>query len=143
MPLDFKADTYEVVAEFDLDTAGEFGFRVRKGDEEETIVGYDSKNNLAFVDRQNSGDTGFHEQFPGVYRAPLEPTEDGKVKLHLFVDRSSVELFANDGKRVMTNRIFPSEGSDGFEIYAMNGKVTLDSLEVYELESSWKTVEKE
>ncbi|QHA90840.1 glycoside hydrolase family 32 protein [Bacillus sp. N1-1] len=143
MPLDFKADTYEVVAEFDLDTSGEFGFRVRKGDEEETIVGYDSKNNLAFVDRQNSGDTSFHEQFPGVYRAPLEPTEDGKVKLHLFVDRSSVELFANDGKRVMTNRIFPSEDSDDFEIYAMNGKVTLESLEVYELDSSWKTGEKE
>jgi len=144
MPLDdFKADTYEVVAEFDLDTSGEFGFRVRKGDEEETIVGYDSKNNLVFVDRQNSGDTSFHEQFPGVYRAPLEPTEDGKVKLHLFVDRSSVELFANDGKRVMTNRIFPSEDSDGFEIYVMNGKVTLESLEVYELESSWKTSEKE
>ncbi|WP_273833548.1 glycoside hydrolase family 32 protein [Guptibacillus sedimenti] len=144
MPLDdFKADTYEVVAEFDLETSGEFGFRVRKGDEEETIVGYDSKNNLAFIDRQNSGDTSFHEQFPGVYRAPLEPTEDGKVKLHLFVDRSSVELFANDGKRVMTNRIFPSEHSDGFEIYAMNGKVTLESLKVYELESSWKTSEKE
>ena len=144
IPLDnFEVDTYEVIAEFDLDTSGEFGFRVRKGDEEETIVGYDSKNNLAFVDRQNSGDTGFHEQFPGVYRAPLEPTEDGKVKLHLFVDRSSVELFANDGKRVMTNRIFPSEGSDGLEIYAMNGKVTLDSLEVYKLESSWKTAEKE
>ncbi|WP_226659199.1 glycoside hydrolase family 32 protein [Pseudalkalibacillus hwajinpoensis] len=144
MPLDdFKADTYEVVAEFDIDTSGEFGFRVRKGDEEETIVGYDSKNNVAFIDRQNSGDIDFHEQFPGVYRAPLEPTEDGKVKLHLFVDRSSVELFANDGKRVMTNRIFPSEDSDGFEIYAMNGKVTLDFLEVYELDSSWKTGERE
>ncbi|MCA0972083.1 glycoside hydrolase family 32 protein [Halobacillus litoralis] len=135
---DFSSSTYEIVAEFDVGTAGEFGFRVRRSEDlkEETIVGYDTKNDLIFTDRMNSGKTSFHEGFPGVYRGP-SPSKDGTVTLRIFVDRSSVELFANGDQQVMTNRIFPFQEADGLEVYSKNGDVTLKSMKIYEMNSIW------
>lgn len=131
---DIESQTYEIVAEFEVGSAGEFGFRVRNSDDlkEGTIVGYDAKNDLVFTDRADSGKTDFHENFPGVYRAPSS-AEDGTVKLHLFVDRSSVELFANGGRQVMTNRIFPFMESNGLEMYSKDGEVTIKSMQIYEM----------
>ncbi|WLR51024.1 glycoside hydrolase family 32 protein [Bacillus tianshenii] len=139
MPMsDFNEETYEIVAEFELGDAKEFGFRIHQGKSEETIVGYDNRNQLIFTDRVRSGKTDFHPEFAGVYRAPAPPMEGNTVKLHLYVDRSSVELFANNGQKVMTNRIFPSDKSNGLEIYALEGSVKIKSLQIYKMKSMWK-----
>lgn len=45
------------------------------------------------------------------------------VKLHLFMDTSSVEVFVDDGREVFTARIFPHEESRGFSIFAKGGDV--------------------
>ncbi|RBW67435.1 glycoside hydrolase family 32 protein [Bacillus taeanensis] len=135
-----KDDTFEIVAKVELDSAKEFGFKVRKGEKEETIIGYDAVENKLFVDRTSSGETDFSEQFPEKFEAPLSP-KDGKIKMHIFVDRSSVEVFGNDGKAVITSRIFPSPKSQGIEVYSIDGNVKLNSLEVYDLKSVWKNNE--
>jgi beta-fructofuranosidase len=38
------------------------------------------------------------------------------TQLHLFVDRSSLEVFINDGEDVMTTRMYPKIGEDAIEI---------------------------
>ncbi|MGH9448200.1 MAG: GH32 C-terminal domain-containing protein, partial [Terriglobia bacterium] len=74
--------------------------------------------------------------FPGRQRAPLRP-EKGSIRLHIFVDRCSVEVFGNGGRRVITDLIFPDRGSDGLELYAKGGAVTLRSMDLWKLKSSW------
>lgn len=59
------------------------------------------------MDRQSSGKTNFHREFPTVIKAPLPQGEDFDIDLYL--DRSSIELFMNNGELVMTNIIFPSQ----------------------------------
>ncbi len=106
-----KGETYEIEAEIEPGTATEFGFRLRKGDGSETLVGVVPATNTLFVDRTESGDVYFNENFPGRYSTTLHDTK--RVKLHIFVDRSSVEVFANDGEKVMTDRIYPPQDCDG------------------------------
>ncbi|MED3728458.1 GH32 C-terminal domain-containing protein [Priestia filamentosa] len=131
-----NGQTQEIVAEFELGSADEFGFYVRKGHEEFTKIGYDVKRKELFVDRTKSGQTNFSEDFPGIYAAPLK-SAGNKVKMHIFVDHSSVEVFGNDGERVLTNQIFPEPDSDDLEIYANDGDVHISSLNAYELDSTW------
>ncbi|MBA4549112.1 glycoside hydrolase family 32 protein [Thermoactinomyces intermedius] len=134
---DIKGETLEIQAEFQLDTAKEFGFKVRKGSEEETVIGYNTDNKTLFVDRTKSGQTDFSEHFPGVYQAKMEP-ENNTVQLRILVDRSSVEVFGNDGETVLTNRIFPNLKSQGLELFTEGGNVKLKTLKIYHLKSTWK-----
>nr|WP_281367175.1 glycoside hydrolase family 32 protein [Paenibacillus phytorum] len=137
---DVSGDTLEIVAEFQVNsntTADEFGFKVRKGEHEQTIVGYNRKKSSLFVDRSQSGSSNFNDQFAKVHAAPLT-VQNQKVKMHIFVDRSSAEVFGNDGEKVITDQIFPDASSVGVELYAANGKVSLDSLQIYSLDKVWK-----
>ncbi len=108
-----------------------------QGDGQQTVVGYDAEAEELFVDRGNSGITGFSQDFPGKHAAPMKKP-DGPVRMHVFVDRSSIEVFADEGKTVITDRIFPEEGSAELEPYAKGGRALLASLEVYELDSVWR-----
>ncbi|MGG3622282.1 glycoside hydrolase family 32 protein [Bacillus gobiensis] len=133
-----SGDNVEIVAEFTVDdstTASEFGFKVRKGPTQETVVGYDVNSEKIFVDRTKSG-LNPNINWPGKHSAPLKPDKK-KIKMRIFVDRSSVEVFANDGKRSLSELILPDRSSTGLETYSVGGKVTLDSLTVYPLKKAY------
>ena len=99
-------------------------------------MGYDVASQSLFVDRTQSGDTTFNQHFP-TRTIGLMPSDDGIVKMRIFVDHSSVEVFGNDGYVTMSNRIFPDQRKDGVEVYAVGGTVTLRSLDVWPVESIW------
>jgi fructan beta-fructosidase len=62
---------------------------------------------------------------------------DEVVKLHLFLDVSSVELFADDGEVVMTELFFPDAIFDQLKLYAKEGEVELQSGRAIDLHSIW------
>jgi fructan beta-fructosidase len=126
----------EIVAELEVGTASEVGLKVRTGENEETVIGIDPRAGTLFVDRTRSGEASFHDQFASRQTAPLR-VADGRVRLHVFVDWSSVEVFAADGRRVITDQIFPASESDGVALYATGGSARLVSLEAWPLKSSW------
>jgi levanase len=126
----------DIVVVFDLETAGKFGLKVRTGNGEETVIGYDVAASELYVDRTRSGDVGFSRDFPGVQRAPLTAS-NGEIRLRILVDWSSVEVFTDDGHRVITDQIFPSGTSEGVELFAEGGKVMVDSLAIRQLRSIW------
>jgi fructan beta-fructosidase len=128
----------EIIAEFEVGTAAELGLKVRTGEQEETVIGIDPRAGQLFVDRTRSGQVGFHAEFGGRHTAPL-PVENGRVRLHVFVDWSSVEVFAANGEVVVTDQIFPAPESDGVALYARGGTARLVSLDAWPLESIWRT----
>ncbi len=135
----FSDDTFEMIAEFDLSNneATEFGFKVRKGTEEYTTVGYDVYNEKLFVDRTNSGNYDFGPDITNKHEGPLKAS-NGTVKMHIFVDRSALEVFGNNGETVITDQIFPHPSSKGMQIYSKGGDVELKSLKIFPLKSVWK-----
>ncbi|MGO4271825.1 glycoside hydrolase family 32 protein [Paenibacillus sp. TAF58] len=129
-----QGELLEIIAEFEFDDALEFGLKLRASETEETIVGYSTHEQLLFVDRSRSGVIDFHADFACKHSALLE-AETGNVKMRIFVDRSSIEVFANDGKLVMTDQIFPLSSSAGIKLYAKDGGVKVKSLTIYTLNS--------
>ena len=106
------------------------------GPGEETLIGYDVPAGELFVDRTKSGQVAFSNLFPSREAAPLA-AKKGRVELHIFVDWSSVEVFAGDGRVVITDQIFPKPSSDGLSLFANGGIAKLVSLHIWQLRSIW------
>jgi fructan beta-fructosidase len=136
--LPVHGEALEIKADLRVASAKQAGLKVRTGNGEETVIGYDAQTDELYVDRTRSGRVDFSPDFPGVQRAPLT-ARHGKVHLRILVDWSSVEVFADRGRRVITDQIFPSANSDGVEAFADGGSATLESLKVRRLRSSWAT----
>jgi sucrose-6-phosphate hydrolase SacC (GH32 family) len=86
----------------------------------------------AVIDRRESGETDFHESFPSLDTAPVRSTS-GSYDLTIFVDRCSVEVFAQGGLVTMTELIFPAKTSTALSVYATGGTATIDNLQVTQL----------
>ena len=134
--LDFTGDSYEIVAEFSVDGASEVGFNLRAGNEYFTKVSYLASTNMLMIDRRKAG-TGPSYYFQRFTQTPPLPIVDGKVKLHIFVDRNTLELFANDYTVAGSTLIYPPSDCDGVEVFATNGS-TVANVEIYPLKSIWK-----
>src|SRR5579864_1449161 len=131
-----RGNTIEIEAEIAPEDAKEMGFRLRKGGTEETVLGVTPATREVFVDRTRSGQVTFAPEFPGRHNAVLR--QSSRVELHLFLDRSSVEVFVNDGEEILTDRIYPSPGSDGIELYSDGRKGKVLSLTIWKLRSVWR-----
>jgi fructan beta-fructosidase len=131
---DLHGSSLEILAEFQFEGDVElFGFRLRVGANEQTTVGYDPKERRIFVDRTRSGSVDFHEGFARIHSAALDPS-DNKIRLHIFVDSSSVEVFANDGLMTFAECIFPAADSQGLELIVEGGNILLYSMDVFQLQ---------
>jgi levanase len=126
----------DIEATFALKDAERFGLKVRTGaGGEETVIGYDTTTQELYVDRTHSGAVDFNNSFPGVQTAPLK-ADNGKVKLRILVDWSSVEVFGGGGEAVITDQIFPDPAGQGVRVFAENGSVRLDKAVVWHLDSA-------
>lgn len=131
-----KGNLLEVIAEFKLADATKFGFRVAEGDTEETILGYNTQTDELYIDRSKSGEVNFSKNFSMFHTAPL-PDKEGRINIHFYLDASSLEVFANDGRTSMTERIFPSEQGTGISLFSEGGEVELVHLDIWKLSSIW------
>src|SRR5690606_40049800 len=54
--------------------------------------------------------------------------------LHLLIDHSVVEIYVNEGERVLSCFVFPKESSNLFHLFTSSGKAVIDSLDFWELD---------
>ena len=105
---------------------------VSNENDEKVVMKYDAKNHTMSFDRRQSGVVDFSNKFPAVTSSPTFE-KDGKINLRVYIDRSSVELFGNNGEFVMTNLVFPENPYTTLTLESKNGTAHLDSLNVYSL----------
>lgn len=110
----------EVILSFDLEEAEEIvGLVLKNSLGEKLVVGFDPSKKEFFIDRRQSGKTDFSDVFAGRHTAP-RTSNDGQLLLHVYIDRASVELFADNGKTVVTEIFFPNQDFTKLEILGMN-----------------------
>jgi fructan beta-fructosidase len=128
----------EVMIEFDLaeSTADSLGIILENNEGERFIAGYSFPGKKVYIDRSRSGNSSFSERFSGFAEAPYEVGE--KLKMHLFIDASSAELFIDDGRVVMTSIFFPAGSFSKLKLFSKGGAVTLEKAELYEFASIWR-----
>jgi beta-fructofuranosidase len=132
---DVQGDTLEMIVEFELGDATEFGLKVRCSPDgsEQTVIGYDRIGQRLAVDprRSSLGDLVHRELQTG----PLELAPGEPLKLHIFLDRSVVEIFAN-GRACITSRIYPSRADSlGIKPFVQGGSVKLTAMDIWEMRS--------
>lgn len=130
---------YEIEAEVEIPAGSqvsEFGFNVRVGGSQKTVVGYKPGEGRIFVDRSASGLTDFSSLFSTRHEAAMQ-TENKRVKMRILVDESFIEVFGNNGKVVFSDVIFPDPASRALSFYTKGGNVKVVSLKVNQLGSVW------
>jgi len=133
---------YEIDLEFETDSAWSeegniFGFILESSLGEQVVVGFDKKTSRIFIGRlAHSGKVDFSEQFAGFHYAPYEISEGGEIRFHAFVDLSSIELFVDHGRTVLTELVFPDSGYQHIQLYNQEN-VRLKKGSVYRLKSIW------
>ncbi len=103
------------------------------GPPEETSISYDRVAGMLAVDRTRSGRVDFHDRFAGRQDAPLRLADGRPLALRIVLDRSSIEVFADDGAVVITDRIFGTAGRRRLEIQAEGGAATVTKMESWRL----------
>lgn len=119
----FSGVSYELDCSLRLNPESIAGIAVRTGNEQETLVEYDVASRSLSIDRRRSGEVDFHPAFGARHSAPLI-VEGESLELRIFVDTTSIEVFAEDGQVVFTERIFPEPSSNGLEVFCRRGAAT-------------------
>ena len=66
---------------------------------------------------------------------PIPMQDDGLLRLRVFVDRGSVEVYVNGGKQVMSSYSYAPKGPRAIRLVAESGSLTVTSLTLHHLKS--------
>lgn len=126
----FYGEVYELIIDILENNASILHIYMRKNTRHETKLVYDSEQRILTLDRTFSGEE--IQNVDGLKRRIK--LEENLQNLRIYMDRSSIEVFINDGKYTMTARIFPSDKAEGLEMVTEFGdcrvQLTQYSLEV-------------
>jgi fructan beta-fructosidase len=126
----------EVEFEVHRATVGEAGVRLASAAGEMVTIGVAGDPPEVFVDRRRSRATPFHEAYPGRHAGPVQ-WRDGQVTLRVLFDRTTLEVFANDGETIISERVYPTSPFERIEVLAGWGGI-VGGIGVWELRSVWE-----
>ena len=128
-------DLTKAKIEFELNNMEEviYTFIVSNEKGDSLAFGYDHKQKQFFIDRSNSGEVKFSNNFgskPTI--APRFKKEDN-LKINLILDKTSIELFFDEGETVMTEIFFPNEPFQSLSLETLAKKTSLRNLKFQEI----------
>ncbi len=130
-----RSQTFELEISTTVRADGDLHLALLAGTNEQTVVGYDASKAQLYVDRTQCAEAQFNKAFPSRTVAPLRLLPGEQLRMRIFVDKSSVEVFAQNGRVVMTNLVYPKPDSTGIRLERLQGAVTMD---VWRLKSIWQ-----
>lgn len=131
-------DSLELIAQFEGWGEGEFGLKLRAspdGQEYMRIIVQPVEGRVLIKRDRASLNTDLDRD---LCIAPIRRLPNGLVTLHVFLDRSVVEVLINDGLSSVVSRIYPSRtDSLGVGVFSCGGDVKLWSLDVWTMAGIW------
>lgn len=100
-------------------TGSEFVITFANAAGEKLLVGLDQEGRW-FIDRRQSGKSGFHRDFAAIHYANRKH-RGASAQFKLLIDKASIEIFTDDGATVMTETFFPSLPFDQAILETRNG----------------------
>ena len=128
----------ELAVQFSGSTTGKVGLNVccSKDGKEKTSIIYDYSEQQLELNVEHSS---LNAEFVGRKSqiVPLPLYKDGVLKLRIFIDRSVVEVFTENGE-CLTKRIYPSkQDSVGVSVFAKDSDSELEYLKAWSMASVW------
>ena len=125
---------YELEVELSTSPDDVAGFNLCVGDGRKVSVSFDAGSGYLTVDRTNTSNINI-PHFDRIANSRIAPAGTQTVKLRIYVDWSTVEIFAEDGKKVLTLLTYASKSQTGVEFFSQRGSSCL-SLKGWLLKSS-------
>jgi beta-fructofuranosidase len=132
---ELEQDTLELQVRLKTFNRGKFGIHLRcsaDGKEKITVLCDPSEHKLTVIDTSGGGAARVSE-------CRLEPDREGWVDFRLYLDRSSLEIFANGGYTALSIRLFPDPAHTGAECFAEGGDAHLQQFIYWKLQSIWSS----
>jgi beta-fructofuranosidase len=122
----------EIEASFDLDksSADSIIFEMKSDGTKKTLAIFNIASGKLIFDRTQSGSISALSR-----TCPLE-TVKGILNVQIFIDSSTIEIFTDEGRTVLTNNVYSPELCNNFLIYANNGEALIKSIYSYDLKKS-------
>ncbi|MDR1861156.1 MAG: glycoside hydrolase family 32 protein [Bacteroidales bacterium] len=123
-PVQAKGDCFHIIGTFDINNVSSFGFVVAHSRTYEGVeIRYDAtKYVLSCMSAQ----------------VKLIPEDTNIITLEILLDRTSIEIFANNGKTVITNAILQNPAARNVTLYNTGGELIIKKLEIYPLRSIYE-----
>ncbi|MBM4436010.1 MAG: glycoside hydrolase family 32 protein [Actinobacteria bacterium] len=141
----------EILAEFAPGSRGTAGLSVLRspGGEEETLITYNANSDRLQIDTRRASLDPRAERL--LATGPLRLARDAPLRLHVFLDGSTIEVFANG--RAATARAYPTRAdSTGLQVISRRaarsdvwtggGDVRLTALDVWDMQAIWNGTER-
>ncbi|MGK0427463.1 MAG: levanase/fructan beta-fructosidase [Ulvibacter sp.] len=125
------------IIEIKLENLNTEKYNFRLSNERGDIVdfGIDNINSNFYIDRSNSGQNGFSEKFSNTISKASFKILQNTVTIEFIIDKTSIEIFYNNGETVMTEIFFPNSPFQTLILSATNDSdVILHNLKISHLE---------
>jgi beta-fructofuranosidase len=133
---DIQGDSLEIKLQFPPDLKTEAGIILRAsidGQDQTRIIYQPGQQQLAVHRSNPSSDVDIDNQLVYLVLQPKEP-----LTLHIFLDHSVLEIFANH-HTCLVSRVYPSDAtSNHVGLFVQNSPVTIPTLDIWKLKDIWK-----
>ena len=130
LTLPVNSNSYWINAEIVLQKAKKIGFNVAEesGTDKKVVVGYDAEKQMLFVDCTGS-EKANKSSVNLIQTAPMKPV-NGVVKIKVLLDKSSLEVFGNDGEKVISTMIYPDKEARGLSLFS-EGRSKIKQIKIW------------
>lgn len=135
LPEDVDARMLDIELLIDPGTSDRCGLILRQGEGNETRVGIDRSQGTVFIDRARSGFIPPDDPHYAKRReAPCEALKQGRpVQLRVLLDHASVEVFADEGRVVLTEQILAPREAVSTRLFAQAGVAKVERAVIADL----------
>ena len=98
--------------------------------------GLDNIEKKYFVNRQKSGKVAFSDKFSNTISKANRINSSSTLNVQVLMDKTSIEVFYNDGETVMTEIFFPNQPFETLSVITSDEKLIIEHLKIEELKSN-------
>lgn len=111
----------------------DYKFTLSNSQGDKLLFGYDHSKKEFFLDRSKAGQTDFSKEFAKNITTAPRISEAEDLSGVIILDKTSIELFFDGGKNVITETFFPNHPWEQLSISSEGGEFILDEIEAYQL----------
>lgn len=126
--LDYKGIAYELSCEIDWDGVRGAGVQVRRSPDGGRHIDAGVYGDYAFLNRRGT----VNPDATARWQESHSPISGSRVKLRILVDRTSVEMFVDDGRHVHSSEVFPYLVDTGIALFSIDGTAVFENVVIRE-----------
>ena len=94
--------------------------------------GLDNIEKNYFVNRQKSGKVDFSDKFANIISEAKKISPSNTLRVRALIDKTSIEVFYNEGETIMTEIFFPNEPFETLSMETSDEKFVIENIKIEE-----------